>query len=593
MKKYLRWQGAVGFLAVIALFAAFIYVFAGSLIKLSIEKGGSWYLGAEVNLAQASVDWSPVTLTLNKLEVTDANEPEFNLVEFNNAEIKLDVWQYLIGKTIINNLELTGLAFHTKRSSPGKVYLESEADKPSEEDSEDPTSDKELSLPSVEDILAKEELITPEKAKALKTTYQTEQEKLKQIKDTLPNKEALAEYKAKINEITSKKVKTPADLIELKEALDVVKDKIKQDKALVKQAKEQFAESKENIQTAIKELKDAPGQDWDKVKNKYQLDSFEADDIAHILFGEAGREYYGYAEKVYQQLKPLLDKDSQAEDEAPANPALGQFVHFTEQDPLPSWLVKAAQVEILTSQGKLLADIKELNNQHWLRDLPTQVHLASTQKDKAKVRADLTFYKTQDANILSQGDWDVSNLKVSSDKQASKKKFSVQQTNLASSGSYKIEPKQKYSHLTSQIKLNLTNSQFSSSTNSGWQQDVITQLNRKDAIPVKIQLSGKLTNPDWQIDSGISQIVKDTMKAKVDDKLDQYKAKLNTKLNEQVQQSLNLNQSDAAELTSVEALLEDTDQAINDLLKAKLKSVTDEKKDELKEKLKNKLKGLF
>ncbi|MFT5758831.1 MAG: hypothetical protein ACI9LM_003579, partial [Alteromonadaceae bacterium] len=43
MKRFIRWQGLIGFVSIIVLMAALVFLFADKLVKAGIEKSGEWY----------------------------------------------------------------------------------------------------------------------------------------------------------------------------------------------------------------------------------------------------------------------------------------------------------------------------------------------------------------------------------------------------------------------------------------------------------------------------------------------------------------------------------------------------------------------
>ena len=80
-KGMLRTSGLATLLVLTGGTAAGGYFFADSLVKLAVEKSLSNAVGAETNLASAEVSWHPFGVTLNGLQQTDPQNPEFNLLQ--------------------------------------------------------------------------------------------------------------------------------------------------------------------------------------------------------------------------------------------------------------------------------------------------------------------------------------------------------------------------------------------------------------------------------------------------------------------------------------------------------------------------------
>jgi len=93
MKRFIRWQGLIGFLSVILFLAVFVFIFAGSFIKAGLEKSGEWYLGAEVNVEEVDLNLFPLSLTIIGFQATDSEKPTHNMVSFAKAAVSIDVWE--------------------------------------------------------------------------------------------------------------------------------------------------------------------------------------------------------------------------------------------------------------------------------------------------------------------------------------------------------------------------------------------------------------------------------------------------------------------------------------------------------------------
>ncbi|WP_016957126.1 TIGR03545 family protein [Catenovulum agarivorans] len=586
MKKYLRWQGFAGFVAVIALLAASVYLFAGSLIKLAIEQLGERVYGAEINVEKVNVNWSPVSVELVHLQVTDKQNPANNLVEFNTAVAAIDLWQYLLGKTLITDLQVAKLQLDKQRAEPGKVYDVVEA---AEESSQKTSKIDEIKaeIPDVKTLLNDSNLITVEKAQALQTTLTEERAKIKQLKAELPDKSKLKEYEAKIKQLTDTEVDSLEDLAKLKEQLDELKADIKQDKAKFKQAKEQLSDSNAKLKLATKELKEAPEQDWQQVKQTYQLETFEAEDLAHILFGEEARSYYQYAEKAYKLLKPFIKKgnDGQADE---VEQSVGRFVHFDEENPIPDWMVAQGKIELVNPKGTIWIELKDIHVQHWKKTTASRVDVFSNAFAQGDLKGQLDYWVDQDSNIKSQANWQFNDLKVAKDK-SSKAKFSLQQTQLTGTG----ELSYQQGMLDANTALDLVKPMFSSTSSSRWMKQVVEALNQQQKIPAEILLSGKATSSSWKINSALDNIVKDSVKASANAELDKLKAEYQSKLNAKMADKLDMSEQELAQIGDLSAWVDDTEGSLQKLLDAKVDSFKEKQKDKLKDKVKDKLSKFF
>ena len=117
--------------------------------------------------------------------------------------------------------------------------------------------------------------------------------------------------------------------------------------------------------------------------------------------------------------------------------------------------------------------------------------------------------------------------------------------------------------------------------------DVLTGL---DAFALAVNVTGDISSPSYKIDSDLDGLISKAIAKQLKQKLTQFQNKLQSGLNEKVAKALKMNKDQAGELADIESLLNDSDKALDKLLKSKL---ADNKKKELEDKLKKKLGKLF
>lgn len=591
MGRYLRWQGFVGFFAIVALIVGLLYVFAEPLIKKGIEKGTSLYTGAEVNVADVELTYSPVSLTVKDFQATDPEKPTHNMISFAKAQAGLDLWQYLFGKVIIDELAVEGVAFAVERASEGDVYITTE------ESADDASPEKGLSLdeikddlPSAKDVINNSDLITIKAGKNLQTSYRNELAKLKDVKESLPSKDALKQYQAEVKALAELDIKTPQDLAQLKEKYDALKEKLTAEKNKLKQAKEQISNSKEIISHDVIALKNAPQQDWQAIEQKYQLDSFEGGDLAHILFGEQAREYYDIAETVYQRIAPMLAAKETTEQEEEVA-ASGRFVLFDEEQALPELLVKKAHFSITSPQGDFVIEFDEFTHQHWIRQMPTLYRLNSNNlKGKGEVLLNGEFNVNENSDFASQGKWSLMNLLLENMPLSASDKLSLLMTSadLFASGNFSLNN----AHVDAANSFTIKNAQYQNNSDTKLSNIVMESLASKDKLVVDLGIFGHVEQPSLSVSSPLDDLFKDALNKQIDTKVAEFKSKVQQGLQDKLTEQLNLSSDEAGELANLDALLSDSDEIFDNLLKSNVvKQQEDKLKNKAKDKLKDKLKG--
>ncbi|QBY03602.1 TIGR03545 family protein [Thalassotalea sp. HSM 43] len=594
MNHYFRWQGLAGFFATLTALAAILWVLAPSIVKLSIEQGGSWYFGAQVNVESVEIDYTPFKVDVSELAVTDNSKPSHNLFSFEHASASVDVWQYVFGRVVIDDLNITGLAFDSQRASAGEVYRDSNTSiaQHTGQSLKRQLPAVEQSLPNVKDILNDSDLLSIKASKQLQQLYHDEKQKLLALESQLPDDERLKAYEVKVKKLVDSKVKSLDDVAKVKAELDQLKSQFKQDKKLIKQAKNQLTQSKDVIAQAVKDAQQAPEKDWQYLQTKYQLDKIDNADFAHILFGEQAREYYQTAETIYYKLAPYLQQKSQQSAEQKAQQqqslAAGRFVHFNDNNLLPDWLIKNAEFSLKLPQGTFQFSLQEVTAQHWIRNKPTLMTVATSDLLKGgSGQLQANIFNHPDSYKVD-GDYLFEQVPVTNAKLREQDSFalSLDTANIAGVGQFAIEPQ----GVVNVNEFKLVDAHYSGHADSSIGQALLASVSDIDNFDLSVELSGDISAPDMRVASDLDGIIGQAVNKQLQAQLNRFQTDLQTGLNDKVASALNSSQTDAAQIADMELLLTDTDQALDKLLKA---NVTDNKKKELEDKLKKKLGKLF
>ncbi|MFT5760557.1 MAG: hypothetical protein ACI9LM_005344, partial [Alteromonadaceae bacterium] len=588
-RRFIRWQGLIGFVSIIVLMAALVFLFADKLVKAGIEKSGEWYLGAQVNVEEVIVDFSPLSLTIIGFEATDPENPSHNMVSFTKAVTRIELWQYLLGKIHITDLTIAQLELGKKRRSVGEVYFT--ADAKASDDTDKATNGLPSlgsSLPSVDDLLKDNNLQTVKQAQLLQETYKTEQAKLDAIQATLPSKEKLADYKRQVKLLTDTKVKSLQDVEKITKAFTELKKQFNADKKRVNQARTQLQQSKELLMAQIQQLKDAPQADWQTIEKKYSLQQIDAADFAHILFGEQARTYLGYAEQVYQKLSPMLTGTS-------TSPAIeknrrdGEFIYFSEQSPQPSVFIENAHVSVVLAQGDIVIEGNELTHQHWMRGQPSVVNVKSNNfQGQGKFALKLLFSLDQQQTIKSDGNWQLDNLSVAdvAIQKSSALSLSLNSGLVSGKGTFTLFADQVES--INEIAVN--NADFSGKASSSLSTMFIDKITSTNNLSLTINAKGKVTDPALSISSPLNNQLEGALQKQVSKKLARFKSEVNVGLNKKLSSALGNNESESKALVDLESLINGTGGSLTDLLNS---DVTKGHKNQIEDKLKKKWGNLF
>ncbi len=595
IKQFIRVKGLLGFVAVMTLITALLYLFAEPLIKRAIEQGGGLLLGAEVNVASVELNYSPLVLTVNGLQATDAEQPSHNMMSFKQARAGIDAWQYLLGKTIIEQLDIEVLEFGSKREYKGEVYRLANA-----EDGQSSTTEQsllpsvDLQLPDITTLLQSSDLLTVQASEKLQQSYEEEKVKLAALKEKLPSKAKLKAYQVKVKAIGKMKVKSLADFNKVKAEFDSLKKSFKADQVIVKQAKQQLLASKERLAKQITTLKNAPNKDWQNIEKKYQLDSVNTEDFAHILFGEKARGYYQKAEMFYQRITPMLSKSADEQStQAEHNSATGRFIYFDENAPLPAFLIKKAKLSMVLSQGDFVIDASELTHQHWYRAKPSTLKFTSSNLfSTGAMTLDSQFEVARAGDLTGNGQWlfkdlSLENIELNDTKALS---LTLNKGELGGKGEFTFSQQKQNNRISSENHFSLNNASYLGKADSTFANMLLDTFKSLNSLTLDVSLEGAIADPKLFMSSSLDKALKGAFEKQIANKLNEFKGEMTAGLNEKLAQSLKTNTKGKAELLNFETLLGDTDNALetlknSDVVKQQKKKLQDKATDKLKDKL--------
>jgi len=366
MINYIRWKGLVAFIIIIVIFGGFWLLFVDTIVKKSIEKLGTRAVGARVNVAKADLSLFPGGLELIGVQITNPDEPMKNAVEISRINTSIDSALLLRRKVIINEMALEGVRLDTPRKTSGAVKRSTEKSK-SQKSSSEGTS-KSISLPSfeipsVKNILEKEELKSLTLISSFQKDIKTEKRKWEQVLKELPDKNKFEEYKHRIKKIkSSKKDKLGGLLSAVGEAASIKKE-IKRDLKKIKSAAGDFKKKLTTYEKRFKHISKAPQKDIDRLKNKYSISPKGLANMSRLLFGA---QLSGWVEKAIawnDRLQPVLQRSTKkGKGPVAVKPLRGKGVNirFKEYRPLPDFLIQNVKANVVLKAGNLTGNIKNI-----------------------------------------------------------------------------------------------------------------------------------------------------------------------------------------------------------------------------------------
>jgi len=119
--KYVRKAGVVLAVLLVGGFFAASHFLQDTMIKRYATNTLTKANGAEVNLEDLGISVLGGSVSVAGLQVTDAQKPAQNQVAVEKIAADASVLSLLLGRLVLENVELSGVAFNQTRQTPGKV----------------------------------------------------------------------------------------------------------------------------------------------------------------------------------------------------------------------------------------------------------------------------------------------------------------------------------------------------------------------------------------------------------------------------------------------------------------------------------------
>lgn len=591
MTKWIRWSGLIGFIVVSALIACFWLFAAGPLTKLAIESFGTDALGAKVDVADVSFGLNPMTITVTGVQLTDIDKPMENIFSFDRAVANIEPFPLLLGKAIIPQLSLEGVATATARSVSGAIKKEpkapKKADKEDSVDSSKMAKTKTKTLPSADEILERESLLTEQAGDAFEKAYNDHTKAIEQSLANLPTDDSIKQYEIQLNKILKGKFKNLDDFKQRKKELDALKSQFKKDKQAVADAKQAIKHGKSDLKQKFTDLKSAPKQDLNSIKSKYTLDGAGASNLTALLFGDDAGGYAQTTLEYYEKVRPLLvdDETKAAKAELKAKRLEGRFVPFKTDRPQPDFWVKTLTFtmslpkvgEPAESLGDVAITVLDITHQQDVINRPTLVkgQGINLRNIKSLTINGVLDHRTppgKDSFTLAVNDWQLKKMKLGlAGLSMDKSLTDITAKGYVSDGQLNVSGQARFNQST-----------FSSKDRTVLAKEMVAALKTIDTFVVNGSAKGDLSDPSMSINSDLDKQLNSAFDQRIAQKQTEFENKIKAKLDEKLMSYAGDYQTQLKELNLTEGSLSNKGKALEELGKQELSSYEDQLKAEKK-----------
>ncbi|HND84650.1 MAG TPA: TIGR03545 family protein, partial [Pseudobdellovibrionaceae bacterium] len=119
--KFIRWEAVIPLASFIGAIVVYFILFFDLNMKAMIEWVGYKSLGREVNVGRFHTSFINLSMEINDLQITSAENPKLNSVQIGSIRFSA-LWDALLKvKFVVNEMAVEKVAFQTKRAYPGKI----------------------------------------------------------------------------------------------------------------------------------------------------------------------------------------------------------------------------------------------------------------------------------------------------------------------------------------------------------------------------------------------------------------------------------------------------------------------------------------
>jgi uncharacterized protein (TIGR03545 family) len=611
MKKFVKktvkfFLYSAGFILVLLLG---LYFLRNILLDFAIEKGGTKLNGAKVEVYDVNLDLFSQSISWQKLEAADKNNPWRNLIETGFTEFGIQVMPLTGGKIIIDSMTLNELQSNTKRKTDGSIP---KSKKSLNEDDKDSSWVKDFALKQLEKeknavpVLNKEflkdfsntdkiiedlDLVTPKKVDEAKA-YIEERKIFWNNRFEKRNYEKRAkEIEKDFREIKSSDTKKPQEVLaaiekiqDLKEKCESFKNDLKEDRLIAKKDLETINQYKKNFPQWVKS-------DYEKAANSVSIKGGGLEKISEMLFGKRLTSAAQKLINITAQIRQSAKKPKK--ETKPEKPVQDKYPH------LPKFWIKKSEVSVLLAENNYGFKGKVLNisSDQDKTGQPVTFDFLHNDEKTGKISFDgiIDFRKSSDliSFDLNCANFVLNNLKLSSDdlvplvlksgKADIQSSFVSRPEQIEFRGDFKIK-EQVFDKSVSKDLSTLEKLVFDAAE-SAEQIDIELLVNLyKDKKNISVKSS---------LGSLVSESINDYVRTKADKEIKKVEQSVKLRIEEQRKEFISSSNEGesliSGNISQYENQIENKEDNLNtekEKLEKKIKSKIDDKKDELLDKLK-------
>lgn len=386
-KGPLRLEAIIPIAIIIGLSSLYFKLFFDSNLASGLEYAGTMIHGAEVNIEVIDTSILGASISIKNIQVTDKEDPKFNMFQIEEISSKL-VWDALLrGKFVVDSSAIKNIAFKSLRKKPGKILKSEERGSEAIKKLEDGIlnqSKEEFQGNILGDLASvmgggdakgqldaiKETLVVEKTIDEMSADLDKKEVEWKQSIESLTQKEELESIRNEIKNTQIDKKKPWETVKKVKPLVEKVKNKTEEFKRVSSEIKTMY----DKYGDTIKNLDKLAEQDMQNLQNRMKIPNIDVADFSMGLFGKlfqekvaSIRKYTALAEEYLPNSVTDAAKGKKAPKSAVAEPpkklippkrGKGEDVRFPITTGYPLFWLKKAEVSSKSSASEFSGEVE-------------------------------------------------------------------------------------------------------------------------------------------------------------------------------------------------------------------------------------------
>ncbi|WP_345976310.1 TIGR03545 family protein [Sulfurimonas sp. HSL3-7] len=338
----IRWWGAGLYIAVVGGVAVLLVLVIDPFLKWGIEKSASGILQRDVRVGSVNTELFKGFVGINRIEVASDKE-EIDLFSIDKIAFDLDMNALLLSKTHIENMQFQGVGFGTEATMKkryGDAVKEKEKEAVASKQQVKSFEIPSIDLPTPKELLAKADLKSKKIYDKAKKEYETLDAKWRKIQKEQLSKEVLLQYQNDLKVMQEDaRSKDPQKLLALAQKVTDYQKKLDEQKKTLLSLKKEFTADKKRAAALLAEMKNAPQEDYARLRSNYTLDASGGINLFGLLFSQKIAHYLHLARGYYAKAEPYLKSDEVPQELPPRGE--GRWIRYAQYLPSPDlWIAR-------------------------------------------------------------------------------------------------------------------------------------------------------------------------------------------------------------------------------------------------------------